>query len=308
MVQFPSDEKAQFSSPPTPTSEELRDEDLDSSGTLSDVLIEQLYEECIESPSEVILQHDQKWHLLSPRTTTNDEPRDEDLDSSGTFSDMPVEQLYDEAMKWLHLRHDENCHLLPPLATTNEEGTLFSGLSTEQSHDQNMESTELLNSLFSGLDLQHDEDCGITALSPPPNRRTGPPDEDRTALDEHSLARVDTGLSTEHQQRPLRLRRVTEMVSPRFLDTVGRQLRVPILTAEMHATTNIHHPPSMGIHLMSDIDTPCNIWLQGPGKNNISEDPVVIHGKYLDTVIVRGHGCTGRVAEPKDPEGKSIET
>ncbi|KAH8763806.1 hypothetical protein F5883DRAFT_559776 [Diaporthe sp. PMI_573] len=145
-----------------------------------------------------------------------------------------------------------------------------------------MESMDSLTSLFSGINFQHDEGSGITALSPPPNRRIGPPDEDRTTLDEPFLTHVDTGRRTEPQNRPLLLCRVIETVAP---ETVGRKLQVPILCVEMDETTNVdHHPPSMEVHLMSDVDTRCNILL--PGRNNTnSEDPVVIHSKYKYEVI-----------------------
>jgi len=144
--------------------------------------------------------------------------------------------------------------------------------------------------LLSRINLQHDENCGITALSPPPNRRTGPSKDDKTTLDKPSLARVDTGLLKETWQkepRPLLLHCVTEAVSPRYIETVGREIRAPILILELDATANVHHYPSMEIHLISDIGTPCNIWLKGPGKSNTtcSEDPVVIDSRYLDTVI-----------------------
>jgi hypothetical protein len=266
--------------------------------------------------------NDENWRLLSSPATTNEEPCNEDLDSSGTlfsdvsiaqpfdegmesltslFSGVPIEQPFDEGMELLsplfleiNLQYGGNWQLLSLPASQNEEprdedldpsGKLFSGVPIEQPFDEGMES---LTSLFPGMNLQLDENRGMTALSPPPKRRTGPPDEDRTTLDEPSLARVDTGLLTElHQKeaRPLQIRRVIEVVSPRFIETVGRNLRVPILSVELDATTSVHHPPSMEIRLMSDIDRPCNIWLQGPGKNNMySEDPVVIHGRYLDIV------------------------
>ncbi|KAJ0100748.1 hypothetical protein J7T55_004259 [Diaporthe amygdali] len=168
-------------------SRELCDDDMDSSGTISDVPIEQLYDEAMECLSEGNSQYNESWILLPPSAATSEEAQGEHLDtSSALFSDTLNEQTHDEGMALLDflirdidLQGDRKFPLTPP-ATPIEEprdedqdssGTLFSDASTEQSHDEGMESMDSLTLLFSGINLQHDEGSGITALSPPPNRR-----------------------------------------------------------------------------------------------------------------------------------------
>ena len=194
--------------------------------------------------NSAILQfaNDEDWQLLTPPATPSEEPRDEDLDSSGTSS---------------------------------------SDMSTVQPHDEGMEAMESLTSSFLETNLQCDEDYR-TALAPPPNRRTGPPHDDKTTLNEPSLASMDIRPLTEPQQSAFLLSHVIETLSPRHLETPGRNLRVPILFVEL--ATNLVHPPFVEVHLLDDLNVPVNMWSKGPGKKN-PEDPVVIHSRYREPAI-----------------------